>query len=741
MSQPALESPLRKASFPADDSIPAEVRRRSSRLSVSGKYDDHDAVESEQDDDVHVPQGQRYNKITGGEESMNETAETRPFVSHPTYEQDHLVEHGYTVPILAADEVAKTVGMEELRPAVSPKHERRGSLEPESGAVTPGSRPSSRPTSMYTLHSASHSLSRFISHHEEQERMHTPLEDVDEYEPLFPEEDDKKPVNHAERFKQRPNVLRQRFPSQDIWEDTPSSALYSATVSTPDLPAQGEDDPPSQIFEPPEVESARKEEVSQEEKAKMIPKEERLAKSRFAPHLRDDMPTRPGMVPRFPSQDIWEDSPDSVHLVATISPKPQEPPEEEPSPEATAKPMIPPRPAKSRLVEGVSSAQVAPSISARSKPAVHAVPPSGAPWANVNQPKEASPMDLKKVPSIPDRPKPQIPSRPTKKPAAENLTMAVSSEAAGPSEQEKISSPTPKAKPQIPARPAAGSKIANLRGNFLNDLNQKLRSGPPKEKEAETGVEEVKPLEDARKGRARGPQRRAPAKSPAAPISKAMGFAMFTPRSLWTINDVDELNVTSDESAASKSKSNAIPAEMGLSKEKAVQLEHSTPADAPLPPAVDTSDHAVPEDTVSGADRADEAQPLPQAASVNVDTAGGSADPEPTLGTPSEEKANPLSNFVSRIDSSQQEDRDDDGRDEIRLSQRTTESSVLASGPELLREEVNPSTDAIPVSNQTTASSEGDTAPFEKNFTREESRVLRNTLPDDEVGKESMDQV
>ncbi len=725
---------MRKASFPADDSIPAEVRR--SRLSVSGRPDEHDAMESEQEGDVHITPGRRYNKITGGEESLNETTEARPFVSHPSQEDDHLTEYGYSVPILAADEVAKDIGTDDLRAAVSPRQERRGSLEPDSGAITPGSRPSSRPTSMYNLRSASNSLSRFVSHHEEQERMHTPLENVDEYEPLFPEEDDKKPMTHAERFKPRPNALRQRFPSQDIWEDTPSSAYHSATVSTPDLPSKVKDPPPSQVFEPPEAESARKEEASEEERAKLIPKEERLAKSRFAPHLRDDMPTRPGMTPRFPSQDIWEDSPESHHLVATITPRPREPEEEESSPVETNKPAIPPRPAKSRLGEGASSAQVAPSIPPRPQKSVHAVPPLAAPLTDISKPKDTSPT-LKKVPSIPDRPKPQIPVRPAKKASLDGLTKTVSSESAGPTEQEKASPPITKAKPQIPARPGPSSKIAGLKGNFLSDLNQKLGLGPPKEKEPEPEpvVEDAKPLEDARKGRARGPQRRAPAKSPAAPI-KSRGFAMFAPRSLWTI-DEGELNVTSTDKAPIPEVDD-VP-EVVFSEKQAEQIESSTAADAPLPPTIDTTDHAESEEMKNDADEISVPGAFPGADGV----ASNSAELEPpTLGTPTQEKSNPLSIASSRNESSEKqvsEEIEDKEGEEISLSQRTTESSGQASGPELEREQPNPSTDAIPISKQTTASSHGDTAPLEKSPSVEEPRVLR--LPEGEPGKESMEQV
>merc|ERR1712000_751192 len=374
-------------------------------------------------------------------------------------------------------------------------------------------------------------------------RFGKPLFFRNEFLSLFPDDDDKtKPMSHVERFKQRPNALKQRFPSQDIWEDTPSSLYYSAEVSTPDLPAQVEKSATKE-FESPEQEAARKEEPSEEERKKLIPKEERLAKSRFAPHLRDDMPTRPGMTPRFPSSDIWEDSPESHQLVTTVSSPPIDHEAESPE-DVPIKPFMAPRPlGKSRLGEGAAQAQVAPSIPPR--------PQKGGPEKQAS----TSPTELKKVPSIPDRPKPQIPTRPAKKP-----------DTGAPTEQEKVSPPVVKAKPQVPARPAGvGSKIANLRGNFMNDLNQKLGLGPPKEKEKEPEpAEESKPLEDARKGRARGPQRKAPAKSPAA-AAKPMGFAMSLPRSLWSIDEGDDLTVSSYDTSVPESTSvEELPAAVGL---------------------------------------------------------------------------------------------------------------------------------------------------------------------------------
>jgi hypothetical protein len=67
--------------------------------------------------------------------------------------------------------------------------------------------------------------------------------------------------------------------------------------------------------------------------------------------------------------------------------------------------------------------------------------------------------------------------------------------------------------------------------------------------------------------------------------------------------------------------------------------------------------------------------------------------PDPPLGAPTLEKDNPLS-LHSTVETSD-------------LSQRTTASTDVASGETLHREVPHPSTDAIPASKQTTASTEG----------------------------------
>jgi Altered inheritance of mitochondria protein 21 len=671
-SQPHVESPLRKASFPTDDSGRDDFKGSKKSSSLHSR-DGDDAIE--EDDSVHIVPGRHY-KVTGGEETMHETEEARPYL-HERASQSFLAdEHDYNVPILAEDEVARG-GSEFMQPAISPKQDRRGSsydLEYRSGDHTPSSRPVSRPSSVYGLQGVNHTLSRFSTHHDERDSMHTPLEDVAEYEPLFPEDDgSKRPVSHAERFKQRPEMWRHRFPSQDIWEDTPDSSMYVTTVSTPDVPQKKEDAKPETGFEHPDVEATRKGEPSEAEKRKLVPTEERLAKSMFAPHLRDDMPARPSIQPRFPSQDIWEDSPDSQHLVTTVS-GPQM--EEDTSPVET-RPSIPPRPVgKSRLSEGATSAQVAPSVPAR--PTKYSTSP---PDAKMSDP-STSPTD-RKAPVVPERPKPQVPARPAKKLSGDSLSKTLSATSTGSVETVK-SPPLTKVKPVVPARP--GSKIQSLKGNFMNDLNQKLGLGQPKEKEPEPEIEkEAKPLEDARKGRARGPQRRAPAKSPSSvetPTTKAPMLAMFAPQSHWNIDPEDGLLSQGAQQVKTEPESLEEMPKPDLSTEKLEQIDHATIADAPT---VDTTPEA------------------PRATALSTNDAAESIDHESGPPAPSRELSDPMQKAIANST-------DNDGGD---LSQKTTKSSEY-SGRTLTREEVDPNTDAIPLSRNTTRRTDASGDTLEK---------------------------
>ena len=648
-SQPVTESPLRKTSFPADLFQKSEFDK--SKESLSGRSD---AIDSEAEDDViHVDDpARRYNKVTGGEETINEVEDLGPNGGNAPDQGGYVDENGYGVPILASDEVAKDIGAEYMQPAISPKQERRssgyyGGDDHASGNITPTSRPTSRPGS---IHGFNASLSRFMSRHEDREDIHTPLEDVDEYEPLFPDEQEnqKGPLNAADRFKLRPGTLKHRFPSQDIWEDTPSSAMHVATVSTPDVATQNEStsaNSASKTFEDPNIESARKGEVDEAEKAKLIPKEERLAKSRFAPHLRDNMPTRPNMQQRFPSRDIWEDTPDSMQLVTTVA-TPPPPSEETKSPEGASsnKPSVPPRPVnRSKLGESSTAPSVPPSadvkqpqVPARPPKRAHDVPPPGAKLSDITVPppqtseKNISPTEAKKGPSLPDRPKPQIPARPTKKESLEALTKTLPATSSG--SQDTVTSPTlPKPKPAVPARPA-GAK-ANLPTAFMSDLNQRLQLGPRppvKEKEPEPVVaKEALPWSDARKGRARGPQRRAPAKSPSNHVETASvtfpTFSIATTIPLWSISEHDGLTVNSVERSSSQPQKSIPKVLPDNADSKATAAASARPADAPK--------SMVP-------------------AGLALNTAGDSADPSPmdsAIATPGTEKSDPLSKSIGTL--------------------------------------------------------------------------------------------
>lgn len=590
-SQTHVESPLRKASFPVD--IESKDAFEKSKEPNASRSQSEYALESEtEDDEVHVKAPAfRSSKFTGNGYDPP-TEDLGLHGGNTDAEGGWIEETGYGVPILASDEVAKEPGSEFLQPAVSPMQERRGSNyysgvdsdappsyqsgyrnSSRSGSAA-NSRPSSRPAS---IHGSLPGLSRFTTH-EEREDMHTPLEDVDEYEPLFPEEEDKEglqiPAN--DRFKRRENIKR-RFPSQDIWEDTPNSLQLQATVETPE-PAEDQiaHAPSATVFETPEEEAGRKGEVDEHEKAKLIPKDERLAKSHFKPHLHDES-TRPGLKQRFPSRDIWEDSPDSACLETTVGELPDDeiksptdeglpagavvytsgrPDEAKALPEqaqdgatagaaAVEKPTIPPRPAKSKGSGEATGAgrQPFPDIPARPPRRLHQVLPAETQTPLTDPAVDSSPVESKptspsegrKVPTLPDRPKPQVPARPPRSTVGHDnsemtpisKTTTASSAGSGDTGDEGrgVTSPppAPKPKPVLPSRPV-GSKIASLKAGFLSDLDKRLQLGPQGPKPLEKTpvenelTEEKAPLADARKGRARGPARRKPA-APSASIA------------------------------------------------------------------------------------------------------------------------------------------------------------------------------------------------------------------------------
>ncbi|PVI04830.1 hypothetical protein DM02DRAFT_496446, partial [Periconia macrospinosa] len=498
-SQPSIESPLRHAKFPDD-------------VLTKQKTNESEAEE----DVIHIdPPSRRTSKIHGGGYDPP-TEDLGPQGGNTEEEGGWVTERGYGTPILASDEIKKDGPAAEWRqPAIDPELERR-----TSGEYTVNEDGTPAYITKQRTHSRSSSRNaerqRFVPSPSHFDRSGTPLESTKEYEPLFPEDEDhpKKAKTPVDKLK-RPELARHQFPSQDTWEDAPSSHQLETTVDTP----QADEEPkphadggaePTQVFEKPETEQARKENITKEDQQSFLPDHTRRFANKHLEKEHLSQGTRPGMQQRFPSQDIWEDSPDQMQLETTVS-GPQTPETgeyAEDSPAAASKPSIPPRP----------------SIPAR-------------PQKNAASPE-------KKAPIIPERPKPQVPARP-------NKTLTKSSES---SEENAEAASQVKAKPPVPARPGGG-KIAALQAGFLKDLNSKLGLGPPKVKEPEPEEEKepepAKPLTDARKGRAKGPQRRKPTSSPspaaatvtaevAAPAQK---LAVDIVTTVWSIGDDGELDV------------------------------------------------------------------------------------------------------------------------------------------------------------------------------------------------------
>ncbi|KAF2813928.1 uncharacterized protein BDZ99DRAFT_410128 [Mytilinidion resinicola] len=551
------------------------------------------AMESDTEDNViHIdPPHHRHNKIGGGGYDPPKE-DLGPDGGNTEKEGGWISERGYGVPILASDEVAKNPDAEYMQPAVSPELERRGSgeytINDTDGipSYISGRKSTSRSSSRNnSVHSGMAGLSRFNSP-SENEHTSTPLDNVKEYEPLFPEDEEHVPKDRAktavDKLK-RPDLARHHFPSQDVWEDTPSSLQLQTTVDEPQAPEEsqthGDFTASSGVFEKPEAEADRKQNLTAEDQTSFLPeKTKRFAKSGFNKDVLSDVNSRPGLNQRFPSHDIWEDTPDHHNLVTTVSGPQTEDTNEylEDSPATVEKPQIPARP--------VISAPLA-------------------------QAKDVSPVD-KKAPIIPERPKPQVPARPAKplsKSSAEKVLTVGDSEGAA---------PAPKAKPAVPARPAGG-KIAALKAGFMSDLNSRLQLGPQVPKVAEPAKEEEveekerAPLADARKGRAKGPQRRKPAASPSGAAADAgtaakpaQTFSFVEATTVW--ETTEDGNVTVPAAVVAKALEEKIG---GVESPKAVKPEEpaatspeaSTVKSSEEPIAAETKDAEVPatEETVS----------------------------------------------------------------------------------------------------------------------------------------------
>jgi hypothetical protein len=541
------------------------------------------ALESEFEDDdvVHVDEpGRRVSAIYGGSKHSESTENLGPSGGNTPGAGGFIVESGYGVPILASDEVAKEPFGYELQPAVSPQEHRQTDYDNEqlaqfraSQSSLPGSGPSSRPGSI----KGGVPNARYQPEFDREPRS-TPLEDLAEYEPLFPEDEKDhtkaKLLTHADKLKSR------KFPSQDIWEDTPDSHMYTATVSTPQLPDEPEegnvmDNLHIRKGETSERAFARRQEELAEAESK---DSESFLKQKRKPwesksHLVAE--SRPSMKQRFPSRDIWEDTPDSLQLETTVASPQIDEKDQTTVPEekqtaglelgdeegsattgitATIKPSIPLRPSKLRPAEaakGEDKSEITPtSATSEFSPILKTIPPIG--------PK----------PPVPERSKPQIPTRPVRKDSSEGTplsktpsTSSAKSTTSDNGASSASAAAAAKPKPPVPSRPL-GSKIAALQGGFMSDLNKRLQFGPMAPKKEQPKVEEPEeekekaPLADARKGRARGPARRAPAAKSPAPaaaavveqVEKAVTLGFSAPATLWEISPEDgELELNSAE--------------------------------------------------------------------------------------------------------------------------------------------------------------------------------------------------
>jgi hypothetical protein len=606
-NHPSLGSPLRKSSIPHSD--------------ISHLKDD--ILNSEDDNVIHID-GRRYargTKITGGGEKDNKL-DLGPNAGNTPAKGGFFNEQGEGTPILASDEMEKRPNSAWLHPAVSPEAERPDWLGDANftrrGSGTADSRPSSRPNSIH-----GGPLSRFISHEERPgSGMGTPLEEIEEYEPLFPEDDDKNAAP-TKKFPSRPGLAQHHFPSQDVWEDTPASLQFTTSVETPepshDATASNESPPPAAVFETPEQEQKRR-----QAGGSMLSDSKTFVKPHFRPGVQGEV-ERPG-VQRFPSHDIWEDTPDSMRLETTVS-GPQEPeimsPDDE-RPTTTAlphsqddnnarattgmtqlmRPHIPSRPVRSSKLSQDITPEIAPVDTQDSR--AKEVPDLGALT-------ESSPTKTR-APSIPDRPKPTIPARPSRSPKPDD-SRAISPE----------QTPVPKAKPAVPARPA-NSKFANLKSGFMNDLASRIQLGPtgppPKPKEPEPELEEPKaPLVDARKSRAKGPARRKPAASPsgaaaAPPTAKPLTFSFSTPITVWHIDASDVLHVPGPDTEATHPKDSSLAeAEKSLAANVTSNVTEAAP---------------VPDQKMSPEQQTAEAQPATQ---VNSPAPGPESELPPVSST------------------------------------------------------------------------------------------------------------
>lgn len=613
-------------------------------------------LEMNDDDIVHVdPPSRRISKIYGGPKHAESTENLGPEGGNTDSAGGLITETGYGVPILASDEVAKEPIGYELQPAVSPQHDNDWHQFRPSSAQN--SRPPSRPGSIHGGHPSIAAVADF-----DRESHSTPLENVEEYEPLFPEDEEKEKntltavKSHESTGSKRPSskLKNRKFPSRDVWEDAPDSHMHTASVSTPQLPEESDVSTIKDDLNIREGETAaqafarRQEDLAESES---LGKDSKSFLSAMPKTENEKLKAR---TQRFPSKDIWEDSPESLHHQTTVSgPQNEEEkeelsiPEERPTTGAVAfhqekaAAEISLGKEEGRATTGVSSV-IKPSVPPRPKKLSGPKPIQSQDDGAADE-KPLPPASSK--PSVPIASKPSIPPRPVRKDSKNSATgeplTQVSSAGSGRSINSAVSeAAAAKPKPPVPARPM-GSKIAALQGGFMSQLNQRLQLGPqaPPKKEdpkaEEKTEEEKKPLADARKGRARGPARRAPAKAAskeASPSAAAkppsLGFSTITG---WEIDSDEGEVVLVSGTSSPKTGSEAPEPEPKAEEPKTEKPASTTTA---LSSALMTAKEVI-EETAASASEAITSSAVPDESSLSstsVDT--------PVTDTPSE--ANPV---------------------------------------------------------------------------------------------------
>lgn len=548
-----------------------------------------------------------HNKVTGGGPADG-AVDFGPNAGNTAAAGGWFEERGTGTPILASDEISKRHESLYMQPAVNLEyhHDEYDSdhaydrPHSRSSAGRPPSRPSSRPGSVHGDYLGGN-LHRWASHEDPHHvsALHTPLEEIEEYEPLIPEGEDNVPIRRMktnEAKKLRPGLELHHFPSQDIWEDTPSSLQFSTTVSTPDITEEkpATSSTGSALFETPQEEENRKTHSS----TGMTSDEKTLIKPHYASRAVGE---RPG-VQRFPSKDIWEDTPSSLQYSTTVgSPQMDDTrsmPDDRPTTSAIPgsqddanarastgysqlmRPSIPTRPKhRSKLAEEVKPRDVVENEEDGA---------TASPEASEDQP---SSPEKTRAPPIPDRPKPTIPARPARTSrgghtdaSGAELTKSSSAEAAAAAE---APIPVTKTKPVVPTRPGT-EKIAALKAGFMNDLNNRLKIGPQptktKEVEPEGADEEAEkaPLADARKSRAKGPARRKPAAAVDSDSRAPSAFSFSMTRHMWSIDENDELQAIAEAEEPTAPAADKL--EQVLSANEAVNTEEPPLAE---PPAAD----------------------------------------------------------------------------------------------------------------------------------------------------------